>query len=71
MERYYLDKLGARWSPEFDAYASGDADLSDVTCVLCGHTGCTGHPLHPDGQERPQLDPSLLARAREIAAKSR
>lgn len=39
-----LDQLGARWSPDLDAYASGALDLSQVRCVLCGHAPCTCRP---------------------------
>ena len=35
-----LNALGARWSPDFDAYASGELDISQVRCVLCGVAPC-------------------------------
>ena len=35
-----LDQLGAKWSPDFDAYASGQLDISQVRCVLCGQAPC-------------------------------
>lgn len=35
-----LDKLGAKWSPDFDAYASGQLDISQVRCALCTHAPC-------------------------------
>lgn len=35
-----LNRLGAQWSPDFDAYASGQLDISRVRCVLCGHAPC-------------------------------
>lgn len=35
-----LDQLGAVWSPDFDAYASGQLDISRVRCVLCGKAPC-------------------------------
>jgi hypothetical protein len=35
-----LNSLGAAWSPDFDAYASGQLDASRVRCVLCGHAPC-------------------------------
>ena len=38
--RKILDRLGAAWSPDFDAYASGQLDASQVRCVLCGHAPC-------------------------------
>lgn len=36
-----LDQLGAVWSPDFDAYASGSIPISQVRCVLCRHAPCT------------------------------
>lgn len=30
-----LASLGARWSPDFDAYATGKLDITQVRCVLC------------------------------------
>jgi hypothetical protein len=36
-----LSALGARWSPDFDAYASGQLGLSQVRCVLCRRAPCT------------------------------
>lgn len=33
-----LDKLGAKWSPDFDAYASGE--VSNPRCVLCTESPC-------------------------------
>jgi predicted dienelactone hydrolase len=35
-----LDQLGAKWSPDFDAYASGQIPASQVRCVLCTHAPC-------------------------------
>lgn len=35
-----LDGLGARWSPNFHAYASGDIDASQLVCVLCEDAPC-------------------------------
>jgi hypothetical protein len=32
--------LGARVSPDLDAYASGRLDISQVRCVLCGEAPC-------------------------------
>lgn len=40
-----LDALGAVWSPDFDAYASGQLDASAVRCVLCGHAPCDCPPF--------------------------
>lgn len=35
-----LDELGAKWSPDFDAYASGQLDISKVRCALCTKNPC-------------------------------
>jgi hypothetical protein len=35
-----LNRLGAIWSPDFDAYASGQLDASRVRCALCQHAPC-------------------------------
>jgi hypothetical protein len=40
-----LAALGAVWSPDFDAYASGQLDASQVRCVLCGHAPCDCPPF--------------------------
>ncbi|MET8864693.1 hypothetical protein ABZW11_17285 [Nonomuraea sp. NPDC004580] len=34
-----LDQLGAKWSPDFDAYAAGET--SSPRCVLCTKSPCT------------------------------
>jgi hypothetical protein len=44
-----LDVLGAVWSPDFDAYASGQFDASAVHCVLCGHAPCDCPPFGTPG----------------------
>lgn len=36
--RAILDQLGAAWSPDFDAYASGQP--GPFRCVLCRHAPC-------------------------------
>ena len=36
-----LERLGARWSPDLDAYASGQLPAHMVRCVLCGHAPCS------------------------------
>ncbi len=43
--RELLDQLGAAWSPDFDAYASGKLGASQVRCVLCGHAPCDCPPF--------------------------
>jgi hypothetical protein len=40
-----LDQLGAIWSPDFDAYASGKLPLSQVRCALCRHAPCDCPPF--------------------------
>ncbi len=35
-----VNELGAVWSPDFDAYASGTLDASQVRCALCQHAPC-------------------------------
>jgi hypothetical protein len=32
-------------SPDFDAYASGDLDISQVRCALCTHAPCDCPPF--------------------------
>ena len=44
-----LAALGAVWSPDFDAYASGQVDASHVRCVLCGHAPCDCPPFGTPG----------------------
>ena len=36
-----VNALGAIWSPDFDAYASGRLDASKVRCVLCETAPCS------------------------------
>lgn len=38
--RKALDQLGAAWSPDFDAYASGELDASKIHCALCMCAPC-------------------------------
>jgi hypothetical protein len=40
-----LDQLGALWSPDFAAYASGELDVSQVRCVLCLQRPCACPPF--------------------------
>ena len=35
-----VDSLGALWSPDFDAFASGALDAASVRCVLCEEAPC-------------------------------
>ena len=43
-----VNRLGAKWSPDFDAYASGQLDISQVRCVLCGQAPCQCPPFMSD-----------------------
>lgn len=40
-----VDSLGAVWSPDFDAYAEGRMDLSQVRCALCEKSPCVCPPF--------------------------
>jgi hypothetical protein len=35
-----LEALGARFSPDFAAYAAGELDVSQLRCLLCGMAPC-------------------------------
>lgn len=47
--RAILDQLGAVWSPDFDAYASGQLDASRIRCVLCQLAPCQCPPFGSPG----------------------
>ena len=38
--REIMNELGARYSPDIDAYASGQLEVSQVRCLLCEHAPC-------------------------------
>jgi hypothetical protein len=40
-----LRALGARVSPDLDAYAAGELDASQVRCALCGAAPCQCPPF--------------------------
>lgn len=40
-----VNKLGAKWSADFDAYASGRKSAAQVRCVLCGKAPCGCPPF--------------------------
>lgn len=40
-----LNQLGATWSPDFDAYATGKLDASRLGCVLCELCPCDCPPF--------------------------
>jgi hypothetical protein len=46
--RAELDQLGARWSPDFDAYAAGQVPAHEVRCVLCSAAPCACPPFGTD-----------------------
>jgi hypothetical protein len=39
-----LKALGAQFSPNFDAFASGEITVSQVQCLLCGKAPCVCGP---------------------------
>lgn len=43
-----VDTLGAKWSPDLDAYAAGQIDASKVRCALCTHAPCDCPPFGSD-----------------------
>ena len=43
-----LRSLGALWSPDFDAYTSGELDASQVRCALCTNCPCDCPPFGTD-----------------------
>jgi hypothetical protein len=43
-----VNGLGARWSPNFDAYEAGEIPLSQVVCVLCQTAPCSCPPFGSD-----------------------
>jgi hypothetical protein len=43
-----LDRLDPKWSPDFDAYAEGRIDASQIRCVLCTHCPCDCPPFGSD-----------------------
>lgn len=61
-----LDNLGARWSPDFDDFASGRIDASQVTCLMCGHRPCLGR-VNDGGRGCPEFGSAeYMARLNEI-----
>ena len=40
-----VNDLDAKWSPDFDAYASGRLDASSVRCALCEQAPCQCPPF--------------------------
>lgn len=43
--RKAVDALGAKWSPDFDSYASGELDASQIRCALCANAPCQCPPF--------------------------
>lgn len=40
-----VNRLGAHWSPDLDAYASGQLDIAQVRCALCRIAPCQCPPF--------------------------
>lgn len=40
-----VNRLGANWSPDLDAYASGRLDITQVRCALCQFAPCQCPPF--------------------------
>jgi hypothetical protein len=40
-----VDQLGAKWSPDLDAYAAGQLDAGSLRCALCGSAPCVCPPF--------------------------
>ncbi len=56
-----LDDLGAVWSPDFDAYATGRIDASQAACLMCQQAPCgSPNPCPPFGS------PEYMARLDQI-----
>lgn len=43
-----LDRHGAEWSPNVDAYAEGRINAPDIACVLCHPAPCQCRPIDAD-----------------------
>jgi len=43
-----VNRLGARWSPDFGSYASSQLDISQVRCALCEMAPCQCPPFMSD-----------------------
>lgn len=41
-------KISVKWSPDLDAYASGQMDASKVRCALCANAPCACPPFGSD-----------------------
>lgn len=54
------DRLVAIVSPDFDAYASGRIDASQITCLMCQQRGCQPNGCLTFGS------PEYMARLNEI-----
>ena len=52
-----LGQLGAKWSPDFDAYASGALPAHLVRCVLCTKAPCECQFCQVMHAPRPYLAP--------------
>lgn len=43
-----VNKLGAKWSPDLDAYTSGKIHASQIRCALCSKAPCECPPFGMD-----------------------
>jgi hypothetical protein len=55
-----LEALDAKFTPDLDAYAAGEIDLTQVRCLMCETAPCRCATDFPFGS------PQYLARTREI-----
>ena len=60
--RELLEQLGAVWSPDFDAYASGALPAHLVRCVLCQTAPCACCYCEVPHNPRPYTDPDAEPR---------
>jgi hypothetical protein len=40
-----VNRLGAKWSPDFGDYAAGKVDASAIRCALCANAPCKCPPF--------------------------
>ena len=57
-----LAALGARWTPDFEAYASGTLPAHMVRCVLCRTAPCACAYCEVPYNPRPYTDPDAELR---------
>jgi hypothetical protein len=44
-DRHAASRIKIRWSPDFDAYATGKLPISAIRCALCGLAPCQCPPF--------------------------